>query len=82
MSTEVVTKGDSMIRDLNMESDKCSTTLDIESTPMTYAEDDLIAKAGKVQHDDGKVMPENVREGELGACDSQCTNIFWTLEVM
>ncbi|KAJ8432787.1 hypothetical protein Cgig2_011710 [Carnegiea gigantea] len=38
----------------------CSFTLDFEpcntkeSTPMTYAEDDPIAKAEKVQHDDGK----------------------------
>ncbi|KAJ8452228.1 LOW QUALITY PROTEIN: hypothetical protein Cgig2_006033 [Carnegiea gigantea] len=73
---EAVSKGDSIIRDLKMESDKCSTTLDIESIPTTYVEDDHIAKAGKVQHDDGKVMPENVREGELGACDSQCTNMI------
>ncbi|KAJ8431469.1 hypothetical protein Cgig2_033983 [Carnegiea gigantea] len=76
MSTEVVTKGDSMIRDLKMELDKCNTTLDTESTPTTYAEDDSIAKAGKVQHDDGKVMSKKVRKGELGACDSQCTNMM------
>ncbi|KAJ8444372.1 hypothetical protein Cgig2_019930 [Carnegiea gigantea] len=60
MSIEAVSKGDSMIRDLKMESDKCSTALDTESTPTTYAEDDPIAKVGKVQHDDGKAMPENM----------------------
>ncbi|KAJ8440076.1 hypothetical protein Cgig2_025275 [Carnegiea gigantea] len=59
-----------------MESDRCSTALDTKSTPTTYAKDDPIAKVGKVQHDDGKVMPENVSEGELGDCDSQCTKML------
>ncbi|KAJ8427372.1 hypothetical protein Cgig2_000501 [Carnegiea gigantea] len=63
----------------HLEEDQTSvdgTTLDKESTPTTYTKDDPIVKAGKVQHDDGKVMSENVHEGELGACDSQCTNMI------
>jgi len=38
--------------------------------------DDPFAKTGEVWHVDGKVMPENVRECELGACDSQRTNMI------